>query len=188
MVVEKKNPKFGLKGVFRFVPLTFQNSGKGEIAIRDDGGKEISLDKLWGRYISSADFMSRWINLNIELLDYNEKKDSNLIKEIMGRKKDYIDDIYENMEEDETEDIKIITKTEKGELFVRSYNFIDRMGWGEKAIIGYYRLAEFVDLFGKGSVSLSQLLEKFIDRKVILTLRMEALGEDKEEEDYSEQI
>ena len=122
--------------------------------------------------------MGRWINLNIELLDYDEEKDSNLIKEIMDRKKDYIDDIYENMEEDATEEIKIITKTERGTLFVRSYSFIDRMGWGEKVIIGYYRLCEFVDLFGKGSVSLSQLLEKFINREVILTLRMEASEED----------
>lgn len=183
MVEEKKAPNFRLKGVFSFVPLTFQNSGKGEIGIRDEEGKEISLDKLWGRYLTFTDFnhpaiFRRWVNLDIELLDYSEEKDSNFIKEIMGRKKDYIDNIYENMEEDETEDIKIITKTERGTLFVRPYSFIDRMGWGEKVIIGYYRLAEFVDLFGKGSVSLSQLLEKFIDRKVILTLRMEALEED----------
>jgi hypothetical protein len=89
--------------------------------------------------------------------------------------------LYENMgedEEDETEDIKIITKTDRGILFVRPYSLIDRLGWSDKVIIGYYEIWEFADIItGKGSLSLSQLLEKFIGREVILNLGMEASDE-----------
>lgn len=187
-MVEEKH--VGIKGVFVFVPLTFQNAGKGEIAIRDEEGKEISLDKLWERHIigrtdSYGDCSGRWVNLDIELLDYTEEEYSNLVKKNMGRRKHILDEPYENMEEDEedvTEDIKIITKTERGTLFVRPYSLIDRLGWGEKGTIGYYEIYEFVDITGKGSRSLSQLLEEFIGREVILTLRMEASDEDEEEE------
>lgn len=182
MVEEKKTPNFRLKGFFSFVPLTFQNSGKGEIAIRDRDGKEISLDRLWEKYIPPPG-PGRWVNLDIELLDYDEVKDINFIKEIVDKKKNDKYDTYENMKECATEDIKIITKTERGTLFVRPYSFIDRMGWGEKVIIGY-RPYDYDDLFGESSLSLSQQLEKFIGRKVILTLRMEASDEDEEEEDF----
>ena len=172
MIEEKKGINFSLKGVLMFVRLTLQNAGKGEIAIRDKEGKEISLDKLWGRYVSSTEIGGTWVNIDIELLDYDEGK-----KEILGREKDYLDEIFEDeeetMEEDAPKDMKIITKTERGTLFARPYSFIDRVGLGEKAIIGYYRISEFREPNGKGSASLSQILEEFIDRKVILTLREE---------------
>jgi len=195
-MVEEKHVM--VKGVFAFVPLTFRNAGKGEIAIRDEEGKEISLDKLWERYVpiglgarigktdSYGDLWSKWINLDIELLDYTEEEYSNLVKENIGGRKHILDEPYENMEEDEedeTKDIKIITKTDRGMLFVRPYSLIDRLGWSGKVIIGYYEIWEFADIItGKGSLSLSQLLEKFIGREVILNLRMEASDEDKEEE------
>ncbi len=184
MVEEKKTLHFSKVGIFEFMPLTFQSSGKGEIALRYEDGKEISLDRLWGKYLGNMHNMNhvllgRWVNLDIELLDYDEKKDSNLIKEIVDKKINDKDDIEENTEEDATKDVKIITKTEKGTLFVKPYTFIDRMGWSEKSIIGLSPHFGVVN-----PISLNQLLEKFIGREVILTLRMEDSDEDEEEEDF----
>ncbi|MBM3702524.1 MAG: hypothetical protein FJW63_06015 [Actinobacteria bacterium] len=187
MIEEKKSPKFGILGVFSIVPLRFKNSFKGEIAIRDKDGKEISLDRLWEKYIPICPDPGRWVNLNIELLDYDEEKDINLIKEIVDKKKNDEDDINENTEEDATEDVKIITKTGRGTLFIRPYSFIDRIGLGEKFIIGYNKPYDYGDLFGERSLSLSQILEKFIGREVILTLRMEASDEDEDEDDFEDE-
>jgi len=184
MVEEKKTLHLRIVGLLEFMPLTFQSAGKGEIAIRDEEGKEVSLDELWGRYIANMHDMDhilpgRWVNLDIELLDYDEEKDNNLIKEIVDEKTNDKDDIEENTEENATNDVKIITKTEKGTLFVKPYSFIDRMGWGEKSIIGLSPHFGVVN-----PISLNQLLEKFIGRKVILTLRMEASDEDEEKENF----
>ena len=186
MVEDKKSQTFGIIGVLGFIPLTFRNAWKGEVWLRYEDGKEISLDRLWEKYITERypGGLGRWINLNITLLDYDEEKDIKLIREIMGRGKDYIDDIYENMEEDNEKDIKILTKIDKGKLFVKPYSFIDRMGWGEELIIGY-RPFDYGDPFGESSISLTRLLKEFIGREVILTLRIEALDED-EDEDYFE--
>ena len=53
------------------------------------------------------------------------------------------------------------------------------MRWSEKSIIGLSPHFGVVN-----PISLNQLLEKFIGREVILTLRMEDSDEDEEEEDF----
>lgn len=177
---------FRIVGVFEFVPLThltFRSSGKGEIAIRDKEGKEIGLDKLWGKYLPAQSLIylanqSMWINLDIEIPDDDEKKDSDIVKEIVDKKINDKDNIDENISEDEILEmafgsVKTITKTERGTLFLRPYRFIDRAGLGDnKLIIGYRSDFGVDDL-----ISLSELLEMFIGDEVILTLKIEALDE-----------
>jgi len=168
-------PAVRFTGLFSIIPLTFRNSRKGEIFLIDDIGKEISLDKLWNKYIPFVE-NERWVNLDIKLLDYDKDRDNNFIKKIFNiiekNKEFYRENEDEEEEYDNNNDQKILEVVEEGTLIIKPYGFINIIT-GNTGIIGYRPSIYGYNIYSE-PMSLGERLEDFINRKVILSLKMEA--------------
>lgn len=147
-----------LTGILSIVPRDFKDLGrapvgKGEICLRRKDCLEVSLKDLWREHLGCC------VKLSVELLNHiQENEDLDFLD--LEIKEDF-DDIYEWL------DKKVVTYRESGLLFLEPKNYGEVLlyaieGKGVIGIIGYR---------GK-TISIRRLLDRFMGRKVLLSLKV----------------
>ena len=170
-----EKPYIKIIGVISRIPLNSKNYNIGEVFLRDNNDKEISLDILFGKFINYDD--GTYINANIGLPNFDKESpyDQKIIFNTLYDKISNTDcNDEDDEEEDEDDDIendenKLLVRKEFGELFVKKYSFFEKLS-RYKLIIGIRQEYNMYEGYGVGSIALGYLFKNFLGREIELTI------------------
>ncbi|MBC7333713.1 MAG: hypothetical protein H5T85_04530 [Actinobacteria bacterium] len=146
-----------VSGILSFVPQDFRDIGrapvgKGEVCLRNEKCMEVSLKDLWKEHLGC------FIKLSVELLDHPEGEELDFMD--LDMREDF-NDIYEWL------DKRVVTYREIGLLFLKPKDY----GEALFEAIERRRVIGVIGNTGR-TISIRKLLEKFLGRRVLLSLKV----------------